>query len=257
MKSFLWIIASLSLLFTACQSGSSDQKASQTPEPGTASPTAETSGGGVSTYTPEGEEAARIRDNVAKGLLGDSTQFPYVYQGEGRSLIYQAWSMSFSLTAPRGMVARLNPQVPWVDPSAYNENNGIFATYVRNGRELSLNNPYIQVQYIHKQLKNCSTVDSIYLWMDNFALANRSARVVERRHSVETQAGQTAVCKAYYTGPADQPPGPAPKYIAYAYVDYNDEYWLGFGLTTMNEDDFKLALPDFYELVKSMNYAGM
>ncbi len=208
------------------------------------------SSGGVSTYTPSGEEENRIRDNVSRGLLGDSTMFPFVYQGEGKSLIFQAYTMSFTLTPEPGLVAMLNHVVPWVKPEANNDFNGIFATYVRNGRPLSLEEPYIQVQYISKKLPYCSTIDSIYQWLDSRFLVNRDAEVIQAYSSMDIPEGLPTKVKSYQTGTSQQM-AVKTKWVANAYVDYNKEFWVAFGLTTLNEDDYTLTMPLFDKLVKS------
>ncbi|MEL7342329.1 MAG: hypothetical protein AAGM67_17735, partial [Bacteroidota bacterium] len=171
----------------------------------------------MDTYIPTDEEQEQIRDNVAKGLLGDSTMFPYVYQGEGRSLIYQAYTMSFTLETQMALAAMMNQNVPWVKPEANNEKNGVFATYIRNGRELSLDNPYIQVQYISKGLPYCSTLDSVFLWMDQNFLQNPQAEIMQKRTSIQTASGKTAFYKAYTTG-SNPNPAYRQKWIANAYI---------------------------------------
>lgn len=233
------LISAIVLLFVGCQ-GKTTKKSADAPAPA----------GNMESYTPSDEEKARILENVQKGLIGDSTMFPYVYQGEGRDLIYQAYSLSFTLTTPNAMGAMMNDKVAWVKPEANNITNGIFATYIRNGREISLDNPYIQVQYINKTLPYCSTLDSTFLWLDNAFLKSPTASILQKRTDLQTASGIPAFYKVYTTGQSESP-GVRTKWIANAYIDATDEYMVAFGLTTMDEGDFELTKPLFDELVKS------
>lgn len=233
------LIFATTLLLLGCQ-GKTTKKSADAPAPA----------GNMESYTPSEEEQARILENVQKGLIGDSTMFPYVYQGEGRDLIYQAYTLSFTLSTPSAMAAMMNDRVAWVKPEANNESNGIFATYIRNGREISLDNPYIQVQYINKTLPYCSTLDSTFLWLDNTFLRNPSAEILQKRTAIETSSGLPAFYKVYTTG-QNANPAIRTKWIANAYIDANDEYMVAFGLTTMDKGDFEITKPLFDALVKS------
>lgn len=233
------ILSAIVLLCVGCK-GKMTQKTADAAAPA----------GNMESYTPTESEQAQILDNVQKGLIGDSTMFPYVYQGEGRDLIYQAYSLSFSLTTPNALGALMNDKVAWVKPEANNETNGIFATYVRQGREIALDNPYIQVQYINKSLPYCSTLDSTFLWLDNAFLQNPSSQILQKRTAIETASGLPAFYKVYTTGQSETP-GVRPKWIANAYIDADEQYMVAFGLTTMDEGDFEITKPLFDALVKS------
>ena len=88
--------------------------------------------------TPSAEEVDRIKSRVAGDLLGDAGMFPFVYQGEGKSNWFEAYTMRFSLEYEDPLVPMTNAEIPWINPEQYNENNGVFLTYVRNGRPISL-----------------------------------------------------------------------------------------------------------------------
>ena len=128
-------------------------------------------------------DIAEVQENIEKGRFGDSTMFPYVYAGEGYSNLFEAYTMKFKLGYEPPLIPMTNINVPWVDPEAYSEQNGLFITYVENGRELSLYNPYIQAQYISKKLPYCSTVDSVYYWLDSNFLAGRGGKVTKEKAS--------------------------------------------------------------------------
>ena len=234
MRTFtiLFIIA---LLFVAC---SSQQQSSATQET-----TAQTT-------TPE--EVAQVKSNVAKGMIGDSTMFPFVFQGPGSSLIFEAYTMRFTLEHQPPLIPLTNSEVPWLKPDAYNVNNGIYITYVRNGRQLSMQNPYVQVQYINKALPYCGTIDSVYMWMDQTMIQQSGAEVTEKIYEIATRSGKSAICKEYRTSPDAQ--RHSGKFLAYAYLDYNDEYIIGFNYTAMSPTDYEIGHNDFYNIVKSFDF---
>ncbi|GAB4406918.1 MAG: hypothetical protein OHK0039_09010 [Bacteroidia bacterium] len=188
-------------------------------------------------------------ESVAAFPIGDSALFPYVYQASGPTHIFSAYSMRFALTYDEPLSPRLNNQIPWVNPENYNPNNGFFINYVRNGRELRLEHPYIQVQYLSKRLPSVSSIDSVYIWLDGVFLANPEAEQLRARFEVPTHSGSpVAQCKEYKSA---NPAARQTKYLAYAYIDYNDEYLIGMALTTTNPEDFSQNKPLFYDLVRS------
>ncbi len=199
------------------------------------------------------DELSKIQENIAKGRLGDSTSFPYVYQGEGRSLIFQAYTMSFTLTPQPALIGMINSMVPWAKPDLNNINNGLFITYVRNGRPLSLDQPYIQVQYINKALPYCSTVDSIFFWLDENFLVNSDAHLLRKRSVVKTASGLSAEIQDYFTGTSSQP-GVRSKWVSNAYIDHDKDYLVGFGLSTMSKDDYDLTKPLLEDLIESFQF---
>ncbi|MEM7373838.1 MAG: hypothetical protein AAF587_34765 [Bacteroidota bacterium] len=195
------------------------------------------------------EEARNILINAEQYRLGDSSLFPFVYQGPGKSNIFQAYSMRFSLTYEEPLIPLLHDQVNWVDPTKFNDNNGLFITYARNGREVSLTNPYIQVQYISKSLPGASTIDSVYQWLDGIHFRADDSRQLGQTFTLPTASGKVATVKDYFTGSFQ---GRNPKYLAYAYLDFDENYILGMALTTSLESDYDLTKPSFHKLVKSL-----
>ena len=198
------------------------------------------------TERPESFDA--IFKDPATYRLGSSAMFPFIYQGPGNSHLMEAYSMRFSLAYPEQFQPRLNQQVGWVDPTKFNENNGLFLTYIQDGKELSLNNPYVQVQYLNKSLPYVSTIDSIYLWMDMINLQAADASILEAENTITTASGRPARIKDYYTGSIEKR---TPRYVSYAYVDYDDSYILGLGLTTISQSDYNFNRQAFIDLVKS------
>ncbi|TAE53328.1 MAG: hypothetical protein EAZ89_07530, partial [Bacteroidetes bacterium] len=97
-------------------------------------------------------------------------------------------------------------------------------------------------------LPSCSTVDSVYMWMDQAHLGTSGGYVLRENFEVATASGKAALCKEYKTGNANNR---TPKWIAYAYIEYNSGYIIGMALTTTLESDFLLSKEGFYEMVKS------
>ena len=194
----------------------------------------------------------QVKSNVAKGFIGDSTAFPFVYQGPGTSLIFEAFTMRFTLEHQPPLIPLTNAEVPWLKPDPYNDNNGYYITYVRNGRQLSMQNPYIQVQYINKVLPYCSTIDSVYMWMDQTMIQNAGGEITAKLYEIPTRSQRPAFCKEYRTSTDAQ--RHSGKYLAYAYIDYNDQYIIGFNYTAMSPTDYEMGHQDFYSIVKSFDY---
>lgn len=184
--------------------------------------------------------------------LDGSGTFPYVYQGVGRSNLLEAYSMQFQLCYDKLLVPLPNTRVPWINPELYNENNGNFITYVRQGREIGMSSPHIMVQYLNKGLPYCSSVDSVFMWLDQTFLADPTSEVITEATAIETFSGKKAYCKEYYIGKGDG--RRLPKWVSYAYVDFNQEYLIGMALTTTVKTDFPINRPLFYKLVRSLNY---
>jgi hypothetical protein len=179
--------------------------------------------------------------------------FPYVYQGAGRSNILEAYTMRFVLCYSQSLQPLTNDKVNWIQPDQYSELNGNLITYLRTGREISLTSPYISVQWIAKSLPGCSTVDSMYMFWDNYYLKDTALnKVLMPVQPVKTISGQTAYCKEYQTQPKQIKV--SPKRIAYGYIDYDESYYLGFALTTSAATDWELNRPLFYQLIRSFSY---
>ncbi|MCI4669796.1 MAG: hypothetical protein MRZ79_16800 [Bacteroidia bacterium] len=179
---------------------------------------------------------------------GVEGMFPYVYRGAGRSRIFEAYTIAFQLTHQPPLIPQTNYEIPWMNPDSYNEQNGNFITYIRNGYEKSLQNPYIMVQYIRKDVPHAGSADSLINWVDNFIDHQEGAVVLKDNYELKTVSGFTAKCKDYKYPKQDDREG---KSLAYAYIDYNKDYIVGMVLTTVHETDFPLNKPLFEELVKS------
>ena len=67
-----------------------------------------------------------VQRNLDLGRMGDSTSFPFVYTGEGRSNLFEAYTMRFRLEYESPMVPLTNDQIPWINEENYTPLNGVF-----------------------------------------------------------------------------------------------------------------------------------
>lgn len=189
--------------------------------------------------------------------MTDSTEFPFVYQGPDNTLYFAAYDLRFSLTYEDPLYPKTNSQVKFIDGSQFSEINGNFITFVRNGREVSLQNPYIMVQYIQKSDDNTRTPEAVYNWLDSLMMTRPGTQIGDF-YTLPTLGQNSAVCREYFIQPSQHPTNQmmnrAAKQIAYAYVDISEDYMIGITLTTVIETDFPISLPLFQNLVKSMCY---
>ena len=212
--------------------------------------------------SPEGGNAAADEQVMQPGgpkiapppsTIGDSKLFPRVFSGSGTTNIFEAWTMKFTLTYDQPFVPVTNDQVPWVNPESYNENNGLFVTYIGKDRKLSLNEPYIQVQYVSRKLQGYSSLDSVFFSLDRFFLYDPGSKVLADRREMLTQSGLVAHIKAYQTPTYQNRTG---KFVALAYVPYDKDYYVAFALTTTDQGDFAQYLPGFEKLLASFAFYG-
>ncbi len=187
--------------------------------------------------------------------ITDSTAFPFVYQGTDNTLYYAAYEVIFSLSHDVPLYPLTNKDVPWIDGDRYSEENGNFITYVRNGRDLSLQNPYIMVQYIKKGNELTNSPEAVYNWLDSVMTLTPGSQI-GKFYALPTSSGKDALCREYVVAASSNSPNPYDnrpgKQVAYAYMDFNDTYMIGMTLTCGIKTDFDLTLPLFQSLVQSM-----
>ncbi len=208
---------------------------------------------GIPPIEPEcDQDQSAVITQLDNQRLDGNGMFPYVYQGVGRTTLLEAYTMRFQLCYDALLVPMSNMQTPWVNPEVYNENNGNFVTYVRQGRDVSMSSPHIMVQYLNKALPYCGSVDSIFMWLDETFTKDPTTEVITKATSIQTLSGKSALCKEYYIGKGDGTR--LPKWVSYAYIDYDDDYIIGMALTTTVKTDFPINRPLFFKMVRSFNY---
>jgi hypothetical protein len=191
---------------------------------------------------------------VSEGRMGDSTMFPFVYQGQGRSNWFEAFHMRFQLAYDQQLFPMTNDVTPWLKAEVYSEQTGVFVTYVLNGRgSLSLMNPYMQVQYISRLLPYCSTVDSLFIWQDDLNVTRKGGSVLSETFTRPTESGKEAVFREYSI-PYRDVEKVSGKFVSLAYVPYDEDYFIGFAFTCMEEMDFAANKQLFYKLVESFQF---
>ncbi|MEM6349021.1 MAG: hypothetical protein AAF927_34360 [Bacteroidota bacterium] len=237
------LICAILIALSACKS-SSEQSSTTTD--------ATQATGSVELGIPEGT-SEETRKAIQEGLMGDPSMFPYVYAGPNYTNWFEAYSMRFQLQYTEQWYPMTNLETPWLKPDNYSEKAGNFITYVRNGRDLTLTNPYTAVQYIRRTMPYTSTMDSIFLWLDDTHLNRKAGTVITEQKTIMTASKVEAVVKEY-TNPGVEDIEKPSKYIAYAYLPYNEEYFLGFAMTCGEKSDFDMNKPLFYDLVASFQY---
>lgn len=242
--SLLNLIFVASLTFIACKTPGPEQAARTTD--------ATQASGSLELGIPEGT-SVETQKAIEEGLMGDPNMFPYVYAGPDYTNWFEAYTMRFQLQYSEQWYPMTNLQTPWLKPENYNESAGNFITYVRNGQDLSLTSPYTAVQYIRRNMPYTSTVDSIYMWLDDTHINRKFGSVFTEKKTIVTASKVEAVCKEYTNPGVDDTKVPS-KYIAYAYLPYDDDYFIALALTCSEKNDFEINQPLFYELVASFQY---
>ncbi len=200
------------------------------------------------------EEARLPPPEINTDLMGDAQgMFPYVFMGENSSVMCEAYSMKFRLTHAKPMMPATNNHIPWINPELYSEDNGVFLSYIHNGKELGLRSPHYRIEYINKRLPYCSSIDSIYIWLDGVFLGKTAGtKVLDTPGKINTGSGKTAITKAYHIPRHTGARGEIdPKYTAYAYLDYDKDYYVAFNFSAISEPEYEELVENFWELVKS------
>lgn len=178
--------------------------------------------------------------------------FPFVEIAGGRSLRLAAYEMDFQLTHKKPLFPLTNDQVKWIKQGEADERTGNFITYVYEGHEIGLSEPYISVQYFvrnHEDCPDCKTIKSVYHMVEG-AVASAKGATVSPMLEVRTGSGKIAYCKDIYCPPVQLQDGQkAAKYLSYAYIEYSEKWMIGFALTTTGKGDFERSKNAFYDLV--------
>lgn len=170
---------------------------------------------------------------------------------------YNLNGKNFTLTHPKDVYPMPKDSAQWGVKMENNEITGTLMWYFAVGKERLLTNPYIQVSYVKKTV-GASSIDSLYIWLDNTILKSPESKVLRQRFSVPLSNGKILECKEYAWGKRTMTQGQDSKnssidskYVAYIYMDYDSKYWLGYALTTKEKDKFDNYLPSFYYIAKS------
>lgn len=109
----------------------------------------------------------------------------------------------------------------------------------------SLEAAHVRVDWVYARQPNCSTVDSLYMWLENMFVKSRGGKIAVPRHKIGTYSGKEAWVEGIYSPQyeASDTTTKAEKWMAFAYIQDRD-YWVGWVFTahdiTMWERGFAL-----------------
>lgn len=180
----------------------------------------------------------------------DKIEMPTYDNGE--TYTYKFQNGTFSLTARKEYRSLPPDSLPWVPPGSNKTENGLITCFVANGVRPALNKPYIQVAYISRKMKGFSKPDSAMMWADETILRQPNSKIIKPLNRTSTISGREAVCKEYAWGERKVYDGVvAARYVAYAYLEHNQDYLLALTLTTLDSTEYASNLGDFYYILKS------
>ena len=179
----------------------------------------------------------------------DKDRFPYLQPLNDSTIKMAAYTVRLEATHNFPLRPLVPERTPWFKGVNPNESQGIFLSYVLAGRRLMLSEPNIRIDYINKSVPNYSSVDSAFYGVEAFFMPHPSSQVIKPRTTYTTDQGKDfsvmeilAVRDTIYS----------PKYQAFAYMDYNDDYLLSIHLTALDMYEFKDALAPYYRLLNGI-----
>ncbi|MDB4285831.1 hypothetical protein N9933_00855 [bacterium] len=182
------------------------------------------------------------------GVTPNPDRFPYIDVIDDSTLEFQAYTVKFKLVHQNPIVPVTSDKLYWIDENNSNEQVGVFATYMMQGREINLRSTQIRVDYFKKSLPGCSTTDSLFDWWQATQLTGPGAKVMKEQQMIKTAGGQGAEVMELFAVKQDSL---SPKFLAIALLDYHDEYMIGLNLTAVDTFEYVDALPSFYKLLES------
>jgi hypothetical protein len=193
--------------------------------------------------------------NIPTGIVFDENRFPYLEPISDSTTLMHAFTVKMNLTHSFPLAPVTNDQLMWVDAHNSNETMGTFLSYVIEGRRIMLSGVNVRVDYFNKSVRGYSSVDSSFISSRSyFLLDQEKSQILKALHPVPTAtAGKSVMAEEYYSVRGGQF---TPKYVALGYLDYNDDYIVGFVLTATDEFEFKDALAPFYRLMGSFESVG-
>lgn len=164
---------------------------------------------------------------------------------------YAKGGVAFSLGQVEGLRPTHRDSVPWASYLAENDSNGQVAYYFFPGYAVELGSPQIRIEYMHKGLKGCGSVDSLFSWLKGLFIEPRAGKV-RSEAPIGTLDGQEIMVLEIETPPYISPDSTqyAPKWMAWAYADHGDRF-VGFSFTATDADGYKQGIEPFKDLVRS------
>ena len=187
--------------------------------------------------------------NIPLGIVPNPDRFPYLEPINDTTTLMHAYSVKMKLTHGYPIAPVTNDQLKWIDADNSNELMGTFLSYVIAGRRVTLGGVNYRVDYFKKTNRGYSSLDSSFISARSYYLFDTTkARVLKDHHIVKTATGEDIHVEEYYSYRSEMY---TPKYVIQGYLEYNDDYFVSFLLTTIDEFEFEDARPYYYELIKS------
>ncbi|MFK7969927.1 MAG: hypothetical protein AB8F95_06145 [Bacteroidia bacterium] len=224
------------LIFAAC-GGQSTTDSTESTDPKTPKITIE----GADENNPPSEEAGLFM------VDDDKERFPYIQPLNDSTLKMAAYTVRFEMSHQYPLRPLVPERTPWFNEVHSTENQGVFISYVISGRRLMLSEPNIRVDYINKENPYYGTVDSAVLSIKTFFLTHPDAKVLKPQTTLKTRQGRDFEVVEVY---AKRDTIYSPKFQAFGYMDYNDDYIVSIHLTALDEFEFRDALPFYYRLLR-------
>lgn len=159
---------------------------------------------------------------------------------------------TFSLAEIEGLRRTNKDSVPWASFMQESDSNGQLGYYFFPGYKVELSAPQIRLEYMHKGLKGCGDVDSIFAWLKGLYVNDARKGKVNSEEPVGTIDGQPIKVLEIET-PMFKPNDSlqySSKWMAWAYADNGDRF-IGFSYSAVTIDDYKQGIPLFKDLVRS------
>ncbi len=189
------------------------------------------------------------QENIPTGIVFDPDRFPYLEPLNDSTTLMHAFTVKMQLTHSYPLAPVTNDRLTWINADNSTETMGTFLSYVVKGRKIMLAAVNYRVDYFKKTVKGYSSVDSsFYSARSYFLLDAEKSKVIRERQKIQTASGQHAYVEEYYSVRSEQF---TPKYVALGYLEYNEDYIVGFVMNAVDEFEFKDALPPFYKLIRS------
>lgn len=179
----------------------------------------------------------------------DSDRFPYLQPLNDSTIKMAAYTVRLEAVHDYPLRPLVPERTPWFNEVFSNESQGVFLSYVIAGRRLMLSEPNIRVDYINKTNPYYSSIDSAILSVEDFYMIHPDSKYLKERNTLKTRQGRDIEVIEVF---AKRDTLYTPKYQAFGYMDYNDDYIVSIHLTTLDKYEFKDALPFYYRLLRGI-----
>lgn len=166
---------------------------------------------------------------------------------------YAKGGVNFSMAKVEGLKSVSRDSVGWASYMQESDANGQIVYYFLKGEEIDLSSAQVRVEYIHKDLPNCSETDSLFGWLKSvFLTDDRQGKVNIKDQYVETMDGQKVEIMGIITPEmqVNDSVRHSEKSMAWAYIEQGQR-WVGLSLSAVEKGKFDKALPLMKDLIAS------